>query len=219
AGGVERLCAQVEETVPAADPDGRRTIVYAGSSKNVAPEEPDVFARWLEAVRRAEDPAVREARVRVRPHPGEGPWRTWAPPEDDPLVSVERWPRHEPDRLAPLLAAADVVVALNTSAELEAAVVGRPVVTFPAGSGAPGQAGSVHFRYLLEEEGGFVIYSHNLDEHVSTLSRVLAGSADREQQRAFVERFLRPNGLDCPVSPLVASTIVALAGPARQVVA
>jgi hypothetical protein len=178
-----------------------------------------VFARWLEAVRRSDDPAVRDARVRVRPHPGEGPWRTWEPPPDDPLVSVERWPRHERDRLAPLLAAADVVVALNTSAELEAAIVGRPVVTFRAGSGAPGQEGSVHFRYLLEEEGGFVIDSQDLDEHVRALSRVLAGSADRGRQRTFVERFLRPNGINRPVSPLVASTIVALTEPAGQVVA
>jgi hypothetical protein len=219
APGFDRFFAQLEETAPATDDDGRRTIVYAGSSNNVAPEEPDVFARWLEAVRRSDDPAVRDARVRVRPHPGEGPWRTWAPPPDDPLVSVERWPRHERDHLAPLLASADVVVALNTSAELEAAIVGRPVVTFRAGSGAPGQEGSVHFRYLLEQEGGFVIDSQDLGEHVSTLSRVLAGDVDRERQRAFVERFLRPNGLDRPVSPLVASTIEALAEPAAHVVA
>jgi hypothetical protein len=212
APGFDRFFAQVETLAPDTEADGHRTIVYAGSSKNVAPDEPDVFARWLEAVRRADDPAVRDARVRVRPHPGEGPWRTWTPP-DDPLVSVERWPRHDRDRLAPLLAAADVVVALNTSAELEAAIVGRPVITFRAGAGAPGQEGSVHFRYLLEERGGFVIDSTDLDEHVRILSRVLAGGADRERQRAFVERFLRPTGIDRPVSPLVAATISALTRP------
>jgi hypothetical protein len=48
---------------------------------------------------------------------------------------------------------------------------------------------------------------------------VLAGSADRGRQRTFVERFLRPNGINRPVSPLVASTIVALTEPAGQVVA
>jgi hypothetical protein len=217
APGFDRFFAQVETLTPHAEPDGRRTIVYAGSSKNVAPDEPDVFEQWLEAVRRADDPTVRGARVRVRPHPGEGPWRTWEPPPDDPLVSVERWPRHERDHLATLLADADVVVALNTSAELEAAIVGRPVVTFRAGSGAPGQEGSVHFRYLLEEQGGFVIDSHDLAEHVHTLSRALVGGPDRERQRAFVERFLRPGGLNRPVSPMVTSTIIAIAEPAAQV--
>ena len=220
APGFDRFFALVEAQGPRGGGDTeRRTIVYAGSSKNVAPDEPEVFARWLEAVRRADDPAVRGARVRVRPHPGEGPWRTWTPPPEDPLVSVERWPRGERDLLAPLLADADVVVALNTSAELEAAIAGRPVVTFRAGDGAPGQEGSVHFRYLLEQHGGFVVDSRDLGEHVRVLSRVLADGPDRARQRAFVERFLRPRGLDRRVSPLLAATIVALAKPAEQVVA
>jgi len=218
APGFDRFFAQVETLRPHAEADGRRTIVYAGSSNNVAPDEPDVFARWLEAVRNADDPAVRDARVRVRPHPGEGRWRTWMPP-DDPLVSVERWPRHERDRLAPLLGAADVVVALNTSAELEAAIVGRPVVTFRAGTGAPGQEGSLHFRYLLEEHGGFVIDSGDLPEHVRTLSRVLSDGVDPSRQRAFVQAFLRPRGLERAVSPQVASTILALSQPTVQAVA
>ena len=215
ASGFDHFFAQIESLEPRAEDDVRRTIVYAGSSKNVAPDEPDVFAAWLDAVRTADDPAVRDARVRVRPHPGEGRWRTWTPP-DDPLVSVERWPREERDRLAPLLAGADVVVALNTSAELEAAIVGRPVVTFRAGGGAPGQEGSLHFRYLLETHGGFVIDCRDLDEHVQRLSAVLAGGVDGEQQRAFVARFLRPRGIERPVSPLIASTIRALSTPAGQ---
>jgi hypothetical protein len=121
---------------------------------------------------------------------------------------LEQWPRHDRDRLAPLLAEADAVVALNTSAELEAAVVGRPVLTFRAGAGAPGQEGSMHFRYLLEDAGGFVIDAGDLDEHVRALSRVLGGDFDAGRQRAFVERFLRPAGLDRRVSPIVASVIL-----------
>jgi hypothetical protein len=204
----DRFFSQVETLKPLPGRDGRKTIVYAGSSINVAPHEPEVFARWLEAVRAAEDTALREAWVRVRPHPGSGQWRTWVPP-DDPLVTLEQWPRHDRHRLAPLLAAADAVVALNTSAELEAAIVGRPVLTFRAGAGAPGQEGSLHFRYLLEEDGGFVIDASNLGEHVRALSQVLAGAIDADRPRAFVERFLRPAGLDRPVSPLVASAILA----------
>ncbi|HZO61951.1 MAG TPA: hypothetical protein VFB35_03120 [Gaiellaceae bacterium] len=217
APGFDRFFAEVGALEPPARSD-RPTIVYAGSSNNVAPDEPDVFAAWLEALRGSADPALREAAVRVRPHPGEGRWRTWTPP-DDPLVSVERWPRSERGRLAPLLAGADVVVALNTSAELEAAIAGRPVVTFRAGAGAPGQEGSLHFRYLLEENGGFVIDAAGLDEHLAVLSRVLAGGVDPGPGRAFVERFLRPRGIDRPVSPLVASAILELLAPAEHPVA
>jgi hypothetical protein len=205
----DRFFVQVETLERTPGGGGRKTIVYAGSSKNVAPDEPAILARWLQAVRAAEDPAVREARVRVRPYPGGRPWRTWTPP-DDPLVSAERWEKWERDRLAPLLVDADVVVALNTSAELEAAIADRPVVTFRAGASAPGQEGSLHFRYLLEQSGGFVIDALDLDEHVRALSRVLGGDVDRDRMREFVERFVRPAGLDQPVSPLVASTILEL---------
>ena len=202
----DRFFRQIETLEPSSHRNGRKTIVYVGSSKNVAPDEPAIFARWLGAVRSAPDRVVRDAWIRVRPYPGGRPWRMWLPP-DDPLVSSERWAKDERERLAPLLVEADAVVALNTSAEIEAAIAGRPVVTFRAGPDAPGQEGSHHFRYLLEDAGSFVHDSSDLDEHVRVLSRVLAGDFDRSRLREFLYRFVRPHGLEQPVSPLVASAI------------
>jgi hypothetical protein len=186
--------------------DGR-TILYLGSSKNISREEPEVvFPGWLAAVRAAPDPLVRDAKIVVRPYPGGGAWRRWRPESSD--FTVERGKKLAPAGLAHALAGVDAVVALNTSGELEAAIAGLPVVTFRAGAGAPGQEGSVHFRYLLEQNGGFVIDSRDLDEHVQNLARVLRGEHDRERQRAFLESFVRPRGLDRPVSPVVADTIL-----------
>ena len=142
----------------------------------------------------------------VRPYPGGGAWRDWRPESVD--FTVERGKKLAPAGLARALAGVDAVVALNTSGELEAAIAGLPVVTFRAGSGAPGQEGSVHFRYLLEENGGFVIDSRDLGEHVENLARVLNGGHDLERQRTFVESFVRPRGLDRPVSPLVVDAIL-----------
>jgi CDP-glycerol glycerophosphotransferase (TagB/SpsB family) len=112
--------------------------------------------------------------------------------------------------LAHSLLRADVVVALSTSAEIEAAIADRPVVTFRAGADAPGQEGLLHFRYLLEERGGHVIDSADLDEHIANLARVLQGDYDRARIRDFVERFVRPAGVAQPVSPTVASTVLEL---------
>jgi hypothetical protein len=165
-----------------------------------------VFPGWLAAVRAAPDPLVRDAKVVVRPYPGGGAWRRWRPESND--FTVERGKKLAPAGLARALAGVDAVVALNTSGELEAAIAGLPVVTFRAGAGAPGQEGSVHFRYLLEQNGGFVIDSRDLDEHVQNLARVLRGEHDRERQRAFLESFVRPHGLDRPVSPVVADMIL-----------
>ena len=196
-------------------PRDRQTILYLGSSKNVCKQEPDVFLRWVSAVRAAGDPAVRDARIVVRPYPGGGGWRRWRPDPTD-QYEVEPARKLEPGRLAALLADADTVVALNTSAELEAALAGRPVVTFRAGELAPGQEGSVHFEYLLEQHGGFVIDSRNLDEHVENLSRVLRGEIDTGGLTSFAEQFVRPAGLERPVSPLVAAAVLEHARTARQ---
>jgi hypothetical protein len=194
------------ETVEPPTRDGK-TILYLGSSKNISREEAAVvFPEWLAAIRGASDPVVRDARVVVRPYPGDGSWRRWRP--DSPDVEVERGKKLAPVGLARTLAGVDAVVALNTSGELEAAIAGLPVVTFRAGADAPGQEGSVHFRYLLEQNGGFVIDSGSLGEHVENLAGVLGGGHDREGQCSFVESFVRPRGLDRPVSPIVVDTIL-----------
>jgi hypothetical protein len=186
------------------------TIVYLGSSTNIAPDEPAIFARWLEAVRA--EPGLRDAAVVVRPHPAGEAWLDWAPPE--PLVSLQRpEAKVETEALAELLARADAVVALNTSAEIEAAIAGRPVLTFRAGADAPGQEGSIHFAYLLEQNGGFVLDAATLDDHVDQLAQVLAGNnADLGAIERFVERFVRPLGLATPVAPMVAAAALELAG-------
>lgn len=113
--------------------------------------------------------------------------------------------------LSELLAESDAVIALNTSAEIEAAIADRPVLTFRAGPEAAGQEGSLHFNYLLEHEGGFVIDAPTLEEHVRKLSAVLRGEYDLTPLREFVGRFVRPAGLEHPVAPQIASAVLELA--------
>jgi len=185
------------------------TIIYLGSSTNIAPDEPALFERWLAAVRA--EPSLREAEVVVRPHPGGNAWATWTPPDD--RVSLHRpVEKVELEALANLLARADAVVALNTTAEIEAAIAGRPVLTFRGGEDAPGQEGSIHFRYLLEENGGFVLDATTLEAHVTRLAEVLAGAFDPRPAERFVERFVRPRGVDEPVAPIVAAVALHLVG-------
>ncbi|HEY7603048.1 MAG TPA: hypothetical protein VH760_02215 [Gaiellaceae bacterium] len=182
-----------------------KTILYLGSSAKIAPREVPIFERWLEAVRASADPAVRDANVVVRPHPAGRGWESWTPPERVRLELPTA--KLEPVTLAELLLEADAAVALNTSAELEAAIAGVPVLTFRAGNEARGQEGSVHFWYLLEGRGGFVLDAATLDEHVARLGDALAGGRDAASARA-VERFVRPAGMTHPVVPAVASSVL-----------
>src|SRR5207237_940929 len=106
---------------------------------------------------------------------------------------------------------AAVVVGLNTSAQIEASILGKPVYTFAAGNRAPGQEGSLHFHYLLEERGGVVSFARTLEEHVDQLESGLAGDYDADAIRRFCEFLVRPHGLEQPVAPLLADELAALA--------
>jgi hypothetical protein len=186
---------------------GRKTVVWLGSSGFVSKREPELLDRWL---------AARPADVQtiVRPHPGatdEPAWAAWRPPPGVALPPLYRRPQNLYDQLF----AADAAIALNTSAELEAAIVDRPVLTIDAGELAPGQEGSVHFRYLLAGEGGFVETARTLDQHLVQLRRALDEDPLAEQRAAFLERFVRPRGLDLPAGAELAGEIEAL-GKVRQ---
>ena len=192
-------------------------VLYLGSTKTVCRHEPPVIERWVEALR-AGPAAVRDASVLIRSHPGVSGWRKKA---------IERVPRgpgvslSEPaakggQSLFDDLHHAAVVVGLNTSAQIEASILEKPVYTFSAGSVAPGQEGTLHFYNLLEEHGGVVKFGKTLDEHVHQLDGGLAGDYDRAAFRRFCESRVRPRGLDRPVSPILADEILELSRDGAQ---
>jgi hypothetical protein len=205
----EELCAQ-----HGFDPE-RPIVLYLGSTTRICPDETVVVERWLEAVRAAPG-ALREANVLVRPHPDEKKlWKQWRPRGE--RVSLSRNPHQQDQSLYDDLYHAAAAVGLNTSAQIEASILGRPVFTFAAGELAPGQEGTLHFHYLLRDTGGVVVPAATPAEHAEQLERALAGDYDREAITRFCETFVRPRGLDRPVAPLLADEIVALAGSgARQ---
>jgi hypothetical protein len=189
----------------------RPIILYLGSTSTVTRDEPAVIERWLEAVRGG-PPAVREANVLIRSHPGSSGWRDGA---------IDRVPRGRGvsfsvpatkggQGLYDDLYHAAVVVGLNTSAQFEASILEKPIYTFAAGALAPGQEGTLHFYNMLEGQGGVVHFSETLDDHARRLERGLAGDFDRDAIRRFCESRVRPRGLDRPVSPILADEVVEL---------
>ena len=201
------------------------TLLYVCSSPFVSAGELAFVHKWLRALRAAPG-AVRAANVIVRPHPDIallGPdvpveqfrWPA-APglqalvsrPFADPRALVMRTSDRAMQGLYECIAHSAAVVGLNTSAELEAAIVGKPVYTVLAGdSDADGQAGTLHFHYLLEPKGGFVRAAGGLDEHIAQLDAEIASPSDGAAIRRFVGEFLRPQGIDRPVAPLLAEAL------------
>ena len=107
------------------------------------------------------------------------------------------------------------VVGVNTSAFLEAAILGRPVLTCTSERYAETQAGMLHFNHLLTAGGGLLHVSQSYDEHAAQLRDALAAphpeGATSERSRRFTEEFIRPFGPDEPATPRMLDAIEAIA--------
>jgi hypothetical protein len=193
-------------------------VLYACSSAFIAPDEISFVRRWLEALRARPEPSLRDLAVLIRPHPQNA--RQWDGVE---LEGAAVWPPHgaQPDAgearagFFDSLSHSAAVVGVNTSAMLEAAILGKSVLTPLAPEFTGTQQGTLHFRYLLYENGGFLHVGETLDRHFEQLATVLErGDEYAERTRRFVEAFVRPRGLDRPAAPILADEIEALAAAA-----
>jgi FkbM family methyltransferase len=210
----------------------RPAVLYVCSSRFVADRELSFIKRWLAALRASSNPVLRRCSLIVRPHPDvtlvegdPGAEVRWPGmrggvgvvqrPFDDPHALVLRTKYQTQQAFYECLHHAAAVVGLNTSAELEAGIAGRPVLTLLADDDAvQGQSSTLHFRYLLREHGGFVSCAPDLPAHMEQLGEVLAGGADEGETRRFIGSFLRPHG-DRSVSELLAEVLVTRT-PARR---
>jgi hypothetical protein len=189
--------------------DPRQAIVsYLCSSEFVSGHERQFVERWIKEIRRA--PALRSCNILIRPHPRrQQPWKRFIAPAG---VAVSMPQGMNGDQtLFDTVHHSAAVVGLNTSAELEAGIVGRPVFTMLVPEFAGGQQGTLHFNYLLKDHGGFVDVAPDFDTHRQQLTAAVAGAVDAPAIRAFIREFLRPHGLEIPATTLMADAIEALA--------
>lgn len=201
-------------------PPDRPFVLYVGSSSSIAPHKREVafVRRWVAALRSSDRLATREIGVLVRPHPGNT--GSWPEADLDDLAPAAVWPLRpaneldEGDRAEYFdsIHHSAAVVGVNTSAMIESAILKRPVLTVQAEEFESTQGGTVHFRHLLPENGGFVLSSDDLEEHLASLSEVL----ERPEERAavidrFLRTFVRPHGIDRAATPAVVDELEAAA--------
>jgi hypothetical protein len=189
-------------------------ITYLCSSEFVAGTEPQFVSRWIGEVRKV--PSLQSCNILIRPHPRQQkPWKKFAPPAERVVVA---WPEaiNADQTLFDTVYHSAAVVGLNTSAQLEAAIVGRPVLTILAPEFSEGQHGTLHFSYLLKGHGGFVDVAPDFEAHRQQLAAAVAGRYDPAVIRNFVERFLRPRGLDSPATPHMVNAIEGFAPAALR---
>jgi hypothetical protein len=197
-------------------PADRPIILYTGSSVFIARSElEEPFARrWIAALRASDDPVLREASILIRPHPYNT--AAWEAADYREFGPVEVYPRQ---RYTPSAESArssffdslyhsTAVVGVNTSAMIEATILGRPVFAMLTPDFAGTQEGTVHFHYLLPENGGFLRVARSVGEHTAQLSDVLRHpEVARAQSEQFVATFLRPRGVERPCTPILADAL------------
>ncbi len=200
-------------------PASRRYVLFVASSGFIAGRGAEVewVRGWIEALRRSDDPSVRELAVLIRPHPyNTGPWEN---ADFTDLEAVAVWPREQSsavnardqDDYFDSLYHSAAVVGINTSAMIEAAIVGKAVHTIAVPEYAGRQQGTLHFHYLVPENGGFVQLSTTLSEHTRALSRTLEDpDAAIKTGEQFLRAFVRPQGLAHASTPLLADAIESL---------
>jgi hypothetical protein len=200
----------------------RPYLLYLCSSKFIAPAEGAFVRRWVDEIR-ATSVTLRDAGVLVRPHPqNAGAWQR-ADLSDRRNVAI--WPRTAGNPVDAESRAdyfdsihhSAAVVGVNTSAQIESAIVGRGVYTLLAPEFRETQEGTLHFRHLQNVNGGLLHVASDMAEHVAHLEAAVRNpQAAAERCRRFVEAFVRPQGIDQPATPRLVAALEATAarGPA-----
>ena len=106
---------------------------------------------------------------------------------------------------------AAAVVGINTSAQIEAAIVDRPVHTILADEFRRTQLDTLHFPYLMAEGFGHLYVAQTLAEHAALLEGSLGDDDHHARNERFLLRFVRPFGLDVPAAPKVVEELEASA--------
>jgi hypothetical protein len=196
----------------------RPFLLYLCSSQFIAPDESQFIEKWIRAVRSAPDPRVRQLGILIRPHPENvQPWQRF---DFSELTETVLWPRgganpvdqaSKNDYFDSMYHSA-AAVGINTSAQIESGIVGHPVFSVRVPEYAGTQEGTLHFHYLLNENGGLLHMADTLDDHVRDLAKAIDRTEEDDRRlRGFVEGFVRPAGLDTPATPKLADAIEELA--------
>lgn len=196
-------------------------VLWAGAAINrAARTEPELVVDWLHALRGSGRPALERVGVLLRPHPKRV--ADWLATDFSAFANVALWPREGGmptgfDQRADYFDSihhSAAVVGLNTTAMIEAVIVGRPVLAVPAPEFRSSQAETFHFSYIADSVDGVVAVADSLDEHFAQLEAALASvgtEAADGRRETFLSRFVRPHGLERAATPIFVDTLERLA--------
>jgi hypothetical protein len=179
-----------------------------------SPVEAEFIVSWIESLRRSPFEELRSIGILIRPHPARrDEWNTidLARFENVTLYGSSPIDHDSRNDYFDSLFHCAAVVGLNTSAFLEAAIVGRPVHTILPAEFRDNQEGTLHFSYLMTVGGGLLRAARDFDEHQRQL---MASLRDPVDNAPFVTAFIRPAGLNVPATAVFVDAIERLGADA-----
>ncbi len=202
-------------------PDRPILLYVCSSLLEGSQSEPAFVITWARHLRESGHSVLRGCGILVRPHARRG--REWRGVDFTGLDNIACWPssgdlpidaRSKTDYFDSMYHAS-AIVGLNTSAMIEAAILGRPVHTVLLPGFHDSQEGTVHFHYLLDGPDALLRATRSLDSHARDLADVLDGrDGDPSRSARFVRSFVRPCGLDVPATTRFVESLEALAARA-----
>lgn len=196
--------------------DERPFLLYLCSSKFIAPDERRFVEAWVKRLRESSSERLQSTGIVIRPHPQH--LEQWEGLEAVEPGRAVIWPREHNNPVDrdsrsdyyDSLHFAGAVVGVNTSALIEAAIVGRRTFSWLTADYRDSQGGAVHFQHLAgSDQGGVLELATTFSQHVAQLDLALEADPGSACNRAdaFLESFVRPHGLDRAVTPILAEAI------------
>jgi hypothetical protein len=198
------------------DPD-KPYLLYLGSSANIARDESWLVIALLQAIRRAEEPALDGLQIVFKAHPAN---LRPIPQLDEARIAIYQRERGRPDTADAIAEFRDIlhhavaVIGVNTTGMLDAVLCDRPCIALAAKKYRQTQAYTPHFQRMQESKA--LLTAGSVRVAVEILGRIMVGDQrSASARRRFAATYARPRGLGSEAG-LAAAIAIELAAQRRS---
>jgi hypothetical protein len=220
---VRKPSTTYEEFCKAVGLDYRKPFVlYLCSSPFIASKkEVNFVEEWIKSTRNSPYENLNQVGILIRPHPIIT--KQWENADFSRYGNVAIWPRKGAMAISDdakteffdSIYHCKATIGINTSALIEAGIIGRPVYTILAPEFYDTQEGTIHFHYLVK--GGLLHISKDFKEHFEQLGQALKENTEIPARlNEFIRNFIRPKGINLPCTPILANAIEELGNSTKN---
>lgn len=173
--------------------------------------------RWLvkelsHNLKNSNDLRLKAMQIIVRPHPFKSYFGNFKLPNVHVIPEKGTWPKDKESiqLYFDTLFFSFAVFGVNTSGFIDAVCCDKPIVTLNLAQYKKTQMETEHFKHLIEND--VVEIANNWQDLTKILGKLVAGKDGRGMKRGdFVEKFIRPKGIDVAAGEVAAEEVEKIA--------